>query len=58
VVLGQAQLKPSGSVNVGDRLAVNSDGSISATKDATASIGRVGSKPDKDGYVSVFVNFK
>jgi hypothetical protein len=58
VVLGQAQLKPNGSVSVGDRLAVNSDGSISATKDATASIGRVGSKPDKDGYVSVFINFK
>jgi hypothetical protein len=58
VVLGQAQIKPSGSVRVGDRLAVNNDGSVSTTTDATASIGRVGSKPDKDGYVSVFVNFK
>ena len=57
-MLGQAQMKPSGGVRVGDRLAVNGDGSVSATRDATTSIGRVGSKPDKDGYVSVFVNFK
>jgi hypothetical protein len=34
------------------------DGSSSATEDASASIGRGGGKPDPDGYVSVFVNFK
>ncbi len=58
VVLGQARMKPSGPIGVGDRLAVNADGTISATKDAIASIGRVAGTPDKDGYVLVFVNFK
>lgn len=59
VVVGQAQMKVSGSVKLGDRLMLGSDGSIvAAAKDASDSIGKVAGKPDANGMVSVFVNFK
>jgi hypothetical protein len=59
VVVGQAQMKVSGKVKLGDRLAVGSDGSIVvAAKDSSDSIGKVAGKPDANGIVSVFVNFK
>ena len=58
VIAGQATIKVSGSVNIGDHLAIASDGSIAATRDSAASIGKVASKPDSNGMVTVFVNFK
>ncbi len=59
VIAGQASVKVSGSANIGDHLAIGSDGSLSATKaDTATSIGKVASQPDSNGMVTVFVNFK
>lgn len=58
VVLGQAQMKVSGSASVGDRLGLGSDGSIAATKDSTNSIGKIAVAPDANGNATIFVNFK
>ena len=58
VIAGQVQMKVSGSVNIGDRVAIASNGSITATKDSANSIGKVASKPDANGMVTIVVNFK
>jgi hypothetical protein len=57
IIVGQAQVKVSGNVKVGDRLAIASDGSVAAAKDGL-SIGKVAGKPDQNGLVTVVVNFK
>ncbi|PZS05370.1 MAG: hypothetical protein DLM69_01005 [Candidatus Chloroheliales bacterium] len=58
IIAGQAQVRVSGSVKVGDRLAIAADGSISAAKDSANPIGKVAGKPDANGLVTVVVNFK
>ncbi len=58
MVVGQAEVKVSGTVHIGDCLSISPAGSIVVTKVATESIGKVAGKPDKDGLVRVFVNFK
>lgn len=58
VIAGQAQMHVSGSVAVGDHLSIASDGRIVAAKVGADSIGMVAGKPDANGNVTVFVNFK
>ena len=59
VVVGQAQMKVSGNVKVDNRLMLDSDGNVTvAPKGSSDSIGKVASKPDAQGMVTVFVNFK
>lgn len=57
VVMGQAQVKVSGPVSIGDRLAITQNG-LTATKSSEDSIGKVAEKPDSNGMVTIFVNFK
>jgi hypothetical protein len=59
VVVGHARIRVSGSIQLGDHLAIGSDGRVSvAAKGADDIIGKVAGFPDKDGYVTVFVNLK
>ncbi len=59
VVVGQVQMKISGSVKVGARVGLDDAGSVVvAPKGSSNSIGKVASKPDAQGIVTVFVNFK
>ncbi|PZS00935.1 MAG: hypothetical protein DLM69_05730 [Candidatus Chloroheliales bacterium] len=58
-VVGQARMKLAGTPSIGDRVSLNNGNISVASKDADSlSIGKVVSKPDKDGYVTVFVNLK
>jgi len=58
VVLGTAQMKVSGNLKVGDHLTLAGNGSVVAAKGDAESIGKLATLPDKDGYATVFVNFK
>ncbi len=56
VVVGQAKVRVSGAVGVGDQLIVSSTGAVvRAEEGATHVIGKVAGKPDKDGYVTVLI---
>jgi hypothetical protein len=58
-VVGQARMKVAGATNIGDHVSMDGKGNIAvAAKGADNVIGKVVSKPDKDGYVTVFVNLK
>jgi hypothetical protein len=50
-------MKVSGNLKVGDRITLAGNGSVKANGDGE-SIGKLATLPDKDGYATVFVNFK
>ncbi|PZS05760.1 MAG: hypothetical protein DLM69_00660 [Candidatus Chloroheliales bacterium] len=58
VVLGQVHMKVAGGA-IGDRIILDAAGNAAlASDDSKYPIGKVASPPDKDGYVTVFVNLK
>ncbi len=59
VVMGSARMKVAGNPSLGDDLTLDRSGkAVIADDNARHTIGKIASSPDKDGYVTVFVNLK